>query len=457
MFCVYCGKKFDCTVFVCEKCGNANKLEPSAPHIKQMPKALIFSDLIEEKILAESKCDKFGKVTVTSKRIILSNFFSSRHFYLNNIRYAEYTPPDKSDFYRAGLVGYLSKKFFSDGITFFGEGNAKFFQLTGIKDAASLMNAFNAAKFGTIAPHEFSNLPQFSAGGLINSVLSAIQNMAAASESIKKRPLYDENVYLNYIPAFQSPPKESPVFLKGRSSFDTGDFEKAELAFKKYCDNNPNSNEGFVYLAAALDNLSRFDEAIVAYDRALSIDAGSYYTLKMQSYSLYRAGRHHEACDNFDKASDIFTKSCGKSINDSFQVSFLSECAFGAACCHHKTGNLCEAVAEFEKALNINDNNAAAWIKKGFCHQELGEFGKAIACYSAATKIAHNFSASVLFYSAIALCKLGNEHFPKALELFHACTLTSPPESELKREAENGMARISDSSFASWLKSFFKR
>ena len=457
MFCVYCGKKFDGAVFVCEKCGNANKLEPSAPHIKRMPKALIFSDLVEEKILAESECDKFSKVTITSKRVVLSGFFSGRQFYHNNIRYAEYSPPDKSDFYRAGLVGYLSKKFFSDGIVFFGEGGSKIFELTKIKDAASIMNSFNTAKFGTIAPHEFSALPQYSGGGLINSVISAIQNMAAPSESVKKRPLYDENAYLKNMPAFPLPRNESQTFLKGISSFETGDFEKAELAFKKYCDDNPVSIEGFVYLAAALDNLSRFDEAIVAYDRALTIDPGAYYTLKMQACSLYRAGRHHEACDNFDKAAEIFAGSGKNSISGDFRASFLSECAFGAACCHHKTGNLCEAVAAFERALSFDDDDASAWIKKGFCHQELGEFDQARACYGAAAKIARNFSAPALFYSAIALCGQGNDRVKNALELFRVCSLTSPPESDLKREAEAGMASISDSSLTAWIKRFLKR
>lgn len=457
MFCVCCGKKFDDTVFACEKCGNVNKLEPSASHIKLRPKALPFSDLVEEKMIAESECKTFSKVIVTNKRVILSGFFSGRRFYLNNIRYAEYTSPDKSDFYRGGLIGYISKKIFSDGIIFFGEGGAKIFELKGLKDAASVMSAFNAAKFGAIAPHEFLAMSDYSDGGIINGILSAIQNIVAAPGISGKRPLYNENAYLGYMPAFRPPRIENPVFLKGKSYFETGDFEKAQLALQSYCAENPRSEEGFIYLAVTLDNLSRFDEAIIIYDRALAINKTAHYTLKMQAYSLYRAGRCHEACDNFDKAADIFAKSLDKSMNSSFQASFLSECAFGAACCHHKIGNICEAVASFERALSINDGNASAWIKKGFCHQELGEFAKARGCYDAAAKIMRNASASAVFYSAIALCECGNERFKDALELFNICSLTSPPESDLKREAEAGKARISDISFASWLKSFFKR
>lgn len=456
MFCIYCGKKFSGTVFICEKCCNANKLEPSAPHIRMRPKALTFSELAEEKILAESGCGNFRKVTVTSKRVILSNFFSSRQFYLNNIKYAEYTPPDKSDFYSGGLVGYFSKKFFSDGIIFWGEDGVRIFELIKLKDAASIMRAFNTAKFGTIAPQEFAALPQYSEGGLINGICSTIQSLSGASGSPKKRPLYDENDYLNDIPGFRTPQNAGESFLKGKASFETGNFEKAELAFKSHCSANPCSEEGFIYLAAALDNLSRFDEAIITYDRALAINANAYYTIKMQAFSLYRTGRYNEACDSFEKSSNTFSKSGSKTISVNYQNSFLSECAFGAACCHHKTGNLCEAVADFEKALNINDNNAAAWIKKGFCHQELSEYEKARVCYDAAAKIMRN-AAAAIFYSAIARCELGKEHFKEALEFFRVCSLTSPPESDLKREAENAIGRISENSFASWLKSFFAR
>jgi len=66
-------------------------------------------------------------------------------------------------------------------------------------------------------------------------------------------------------------------------------------------------------------------------------------------------------------------------------------------------------------------------------------------------------AAAAIFYSAIARCEFGKEHFKETLELFRVCSLISPPESDLKYAAEDAIGRISENSFASWLKRFFAR
>ncbi len=457
MFCVYCGKKFDGAVFLCEICGNKNKLEPFAPHIKVRPKALSISNVAEEKIVIEAGSKNFRKVTLTNKRIIAGNFFSSQQFYLNNIKYAEYTQPDRSDFYRGGLVGYFSKKFFSDGITFFGDGGVKLFELKKLDDAVALLRAFYSVKSGVTPLQEIATMPEYSSGGFTNAILSAIENLSGRPKESYRNFLYDENAYLANVTFLRKPDIDSGDFEKGRSSFEAGDFEKAELAFKKHCDTNPRSEDGFIFHAATLDNLSRFDEAIIVYDRALAINPASFHALKMQAYSLYRAARHHEACDNFEKASVLYCAAHSKNSDSaSINAVFFNECAFGAACCHHKTGNLNDAISRFEAVLNYNGDDTAAWIKKGFCHYELGEYDAAAGCHDAAAKITRDRPA-VLFYSAAARSELGIDRRKEAQDLFLACARSAPIDSELKAAAEAALSKMSDGTLISWLKKFFRR
>jgi tetratricopeptide (TPR) repeat protein len=457
MFCLYCGKKIDGAVFLCEICGNANKLEPFAHHIMVRPKALPVSGAAAELIVIETTSKNFSKVILTNKRVIMSNFFSGSQLYLNNIKYAEYSQPDRSDFYKSGLVGYLSKKFFSDGITFFGDGGVKLFELKLLEDADALMRAFNAAKSGVTPLLEIAAMKEYSGGGFINAFLSAIENISGAPKGTGLKSLYDETAYLADFRVLRQPKADSGNFAKGIASFEAGDFEKAELAFKKHCADNPRDETGFVCHAAALDNLGRFDEAIIVYDRSLAINRASVYTLKMQAYSLYRAARYHEACDNFEKASEFYSSARDNMLGFvAGNAVFLGECAFGAACCYHKTGSLNDALGRFESALGYNGDNAAAWIKKGFCHQELGEYNRAVSCYDAAAKIMR-CPASAMFYSAVARCEPGTGHHKNVGELFLDCARSAPIDSELKAEAEAAIAGMSDGTLASWIKQFFRR
>lgn len=455
MFCVYCGKKFTGVVFICDNCGNINKLEPFAPHIKVRPKAFLICGVTEEKILAESKYEKHKRVIVTNKRIILNNFFSGRQFYINDTKYAEYTPPDRSDFYRGGIIGYAAKKLFNSDISFFGAAQIKLFELKQIENAEAVLKAFNTAKFGIISPEEFMRLPEYIGSGVMANIFSAVEKFFGKSEISRPKPLFDENAYLNGMLTEASRMNSSGgMFQKGLEAFQNGDFEKAEFFFKKHCDENGGAEEGYIFHAAALDNLSRFDEAINACDAALKINRGSCRTLKMQAYSLYRAARYHESCDNFEKAAKNFS---GRLLADeSGPADFLFECAFGAGCCYHKTGSLDIALDRFETALKVNDNNAAAWMKKGLCHQELAEYKKAVDCYAAASKIMH-YKAAALFFSAAALYELGKENYKAAFELFKYCSQNSPPDSDLKREAELSIEKGSDSSMISRIKNFFTR
>lgn len=456
MFCLYCGKKFDGAVFICESCGNANKLEPFAPHIKVRPKALSISCIAREKVVIKASCKNFRKVTLTNKRIIAGNFFSTRQFNLQNIKYAEYTRPDRSDFFRGGLVGYLSKKFFSDGITFFGEGDVKLLELKRLDDAGALLRAFYSVKSGVTPIQEISAMPEYSGGGFISAVLSAIENISGAGKGTERKSFYNETSYLAGVPNPRRPKVDSGDLAKGISSFEAGDFEKSELALKKYCDANPRDEDGFIFRAAALDNLGRFDEAILLYDRALAINPASFHALKMQAYSLYRAARYRESCDNFEKASALYSAACSKNSGSSaVNAVFFNECAFGAASCHHKTGNLNDAIGRLEAVIDHNDD-AAAWIKKGFCHQELGEHGAAGACHDAAAKITRDGPA-VLFYSAAARYEAGAELRKEAQELFLACARSAPLDSDLKAAAEAALSKMSDGTLISWIKKFFIR
>jgi len=411
-------------------------MEAFAPHIKVKPKKLVAHNINDERVLIKSKYENYNTITITNKRIVLNNLFSSRQFFIKDIGNIEYTESDCPDFLKSGLIGMMAKKIFNTSLSFYNETGIKIFDLKKVDNHAEVKRTFNTSKYGLMKIDEFENLERYNEEGFIKGLFSLIDIFSSKNEQLQKPSL--NNFKIN-LPDQRAQEFSNEFYQKGIKYIEICDFEKAEFCFRQFCESNTDSVNGFILRAAMLDNLFRFDEAIVCYDKALKINPESYEALNMQGYSLYSTQRYNEAYDNFEK---------------NIKIKCDTYMAFSAGSCLQKIGDLHEALKKYDLALKKDINNAPTWFNIGICLQELGDYKKSIDCYNSLLKLSPNFSMA-FFYRGLAYCQLGEKYIKEAADSFKTSWLKAPPDSDLKKAAEINIDKLSSSSTLSWVKSWF--
>lgn len=69
----------------------------------------------------------------------------------------------------------------------------------------------------------------------------------------------------------------------------------------------PNDDEAWLDRGNALSELSRYEEAIVSYERAIAIQTDSYLAWKNRAIALKQLGRYEEAVNSYERALELTT------------------------------------------------------------------------------------------------------------------------------------------------------
>jgi tetratricopeptide (TPR) repeat protein len=111
-------------------------------------------------------------------------------------------------------------------------------------------------------------------------------------------------------------------------------------------------------------NTSRYEEALVSFDRALMIDSMSVDALNGKGLVLNQLGKHEDAINLFDKALDINPDFTNALYNKGVTLSNL--------------GKYEEAITWFDKTLEINPDFVDAMYNKADALGELGKYEEAL-------------------------------------------------------------------------------
>src|SRR5450830_1792672 len=125
------------------------------------------------------------------------------------------------------------------------------------------------------------------------------------------------------------------------------------------------SNKG-----VSLAHLSRHEESILCFDKALALDPCSANAWMNKGNSLSNLGRNEEAILCFDKALEFDARNAAAWTNKGNSLSNL--------------GRNEEAILCFDKALEFDPRNAAAWNNKGNILRSLGRYEESILCFDKA-------------------------------------------------------------------------
>jgi tetratricopeptide (TPR) repeat protein len=138
---------------------------------------------------------------------------------------------------------------------------------------------------------------------------------------------------------------------------------------------NINTQYANVYtdMGRSLHNLSRFNEAIDAYDNALSLDPNFFAAWNGKGITLDKQGRHGDAVNAFDKATQLDPSDASAWNNKGNAIFSL--------------GDYEESLHIFDTSIELTPNNEIAWNGRGNALYALGRYEDALQGYDESIKI----------------------------------------------------------------------
>jgi len=157
-------------------------------------------------------------------------------------------------------------------------------------------------------------------------------------------------------------------------------YEEMLLACERALAIDQNVAAAWMNKGNALRYLKRYEEAIQAHDRALAIDQNHAVAWMNKGNALYALGRYEEAIHTYDQALAIDQNDVLAWSNKGIALYDLKRYA--------------EAIQAYDRALVIDQNYVAAWFSKGDALYALGRYEEAIQTYDRALVIDQNNSAA---------------------------------------------------------------
>jgi tetratricopeptide (TPR) repeat protein len=143
---------------------------------------------------------------------------------------------------------------------------------------------------------------------------------------------------------------------------------------------NPGSVEAWFGMAGALGRLRRLDEAIAACERVLAIDPRFVPAMLRRGAMLGLAGRHQEAAPYLEQVLRL------PGLPDGFQVTALLLRGDSL----RLLGQPAEALAAYDRAINLRPALPDGWVNRGKALRELGEVYDALDSFETALRLNPN-------------------------------------------------------------------
>jgi tetratricopeptide (TPR) repeat protein len=241
--------------------------------------------------------------------------------------------------------------------------------------------------------------------------------------------------------------------IKGTALYNQGTYDEAITYFDKVLAIDPNNILALYNKALALKKLGTYDEAITYFDKVVAIDPNNINASIGKGNTLYSLGRYDEAIESYDEAlsinpnddlakenRDLALKELGNdneippSQNDTSDLQDTDALNKKGEDLH-RLGRYQEAIEYYDRALEIEPNDALVWYNKGTTLGSLEKYDESIENFDRALAIDPNY-VSALYNKGIALLHLGR--YEEALE-YHDRALAIDP-NHVKALISNGLA-----------------
>jgi len=199
---------------------------------------------------------------------------------------------------------------------------------------------------------------------------------------------------------------DAAVFL-GSLQMESGHFRGAEQSFAMALGLAPASIAAATGLAAALQSLSRRDEAISVLDSLLLLHPAHALSWQNRGNLLLQSGRHAEAVESYGRAVSLDSR--------------LVEAWHNRGVARAAAGDLAAAVADFSRAITLRPEHISALTERGFLLNRIERYADALADFDRVLLLRRDQVAAWLG-RGIALARLNHDDealvsFSEALRL----------------------------------------
>jgi len=167
---------------------------------------------------------------------------------------------------------------------------------------------------------------------------------------------------------------------------DFTDFEKAEIAFKRSLELNPNYIDAHLLYAIMLQYAGRFEEALDQFKKAIELDPLDVATNRIMARPFIAMGRFDEALMQYDKVIEIDPLNAPVFDAKGFLYVYL--------------GQLDKAAAMFIKAISLEPNSPGYKASLGQLYLNLGDIKQAEYWIKQAIEMSpQDFSSNIDMFS----------------------------------------------------------
>jgi tetratricopeptide (TPR) repeat protein len=163
-----------------------------------------------------------------------------------------------------------------------------------------------------------------------------------------------------------------------------------------------NEGESYYRLGKYVNSKTCYEKALKASKEACEINPRDSHSWTFQGISLFRLGWYEKSSRCFDKVTE--------QINDEFDLAYYLK-GYNL----DYSGNHEEAIKYYEKAIDLNPNDADYWTSKGATLYDLKDYNKALQCFEKALELDPSYDIA---YLKIGECKYQDHKYSEALEYY---------------------------------------
>jgi tetratricopeptide (TPR) repeat protein len=167
------------------------------------------------------------------------------------------------------------------------------------------------------------------------------------------------------------------LLKKAKEAFQKNDLKTAGLLLNEVIEQNPNSTEGFFYLANVFHVRGELGKAIKAFSRVLELDPHHTDAAISLSVIYNDIGKYEEAKTIFEKANNQVKNNQGQGLSDPHLNKKFSLRHYEMAEMYASYGRYDESLFEYNKAATLDPDNLEIRIKISKNYSKKGFISKA--------------------------------------------------------------------------------
>lgn len=227
----------------------------------------------------------------------------------------------------------------------------------------------------------------------------------------------------------KNPSRDQYRIVRGHIYLDMKKYEKALAEYRACAKSYENSPELYYNKGCAHEALGEIDAAIEAFQKTLTLD-DKYRNTNHKLYNIYKV-RYNEKSRRKDYEQALYY------INRRLEIRETASAHFYRAMLYHDSAQEELSLKEYEKYLEEEKEDFAAYSNMGFCYRALRDYEKALEFFQKAKEVMEKKTDSTRPYYQSGMCYKTMERYQEALACFEEGAEIFPEDGSFLEEMGN--------------------